>query len=274
MEVTLVFITLRKILATPIRIPRRHLMVVAVVLLLFAVFLWRAGAGLPPPRFVLGRDQAHIDPLDYPLWRRASDALAGRKYAVLTFDDGPYGGGVDERILDTLHRHHARAIFFLVCSHLNVATSHVPGEIENAGHVIGNHSYDHPHLNQLDSAGLQHQVEGCSAQLAELTGQRPRYFRPPFGQTSPRVWQAVHAAGMAQVLWNANSQDSWLLRPDQILYWSMAQTGSGSILLMHDKPTTAAALDRVLTELEQRGFRFVLPVESLQTGREDRRSLQ
>jgi hypothetical protein len=28
---------------------------------------------------------------------------------------------------------------------------------------------------------------------------------------------------------------------------------------MHEKPTTAAALDGILTQLEQRGFQFVLP---------------
>jgi len=85
--------------------------------------------------------------------------------------------------------------------------------------------------------------------------------------------QAVHSAGMQQVLWNANSEDSWLKHPNQILYWSLEQTDSGSILLMHDNPTTAAALDRVLTELEKRGFRFVLPTEYLPAGRVGNRDL-
>ena len=230
------------------------------VLILAAGALRLAGAGLPPPRFTLNTGQGSVDPITYPRWRIASDWLARRKYAVLTFDDGPYGGGVDERILEILQRNHAHAIFFLVCSHINAATSHVLGEISQAGDLIGNHSYDHPHLNQLKAAGLQQQVEGCSARIAALTGRRPRLFRPPFGETSPRVMQAVQSAGMQQVVWNANSEDSWLKRPDQILYWSLEQTANGSILLMHDNPTTAAALDRVLTELEKRGFRFVLPV--------------
>lgn len=250
---------LKKILATPVRIPGRLLIVAMTVLVLAAGVLGLAGAGLPPPHFALDEGQGSVVPIAYPPWRRASDWLARRKYAVLTFDDGPYGGGVDERILETLGRHHARAIFFLVCSHVNAVTSHVPGELAQAGDLIGNHSYDHPHLNQLKAAGLQRQIEGCSARIAALTGHRPRLFRPPFGETSPRVVQAARTAGMQQVLWNANSEDSWLKQPDQILYWSLEQTHNGSILLMHDNPTTAAALDRVLTELEKRGFRFVLP---------------
>ncbi|WP_170120178.1 hypothetical protein [Fulvimonas soli] len=64
---------------------------------------------------------------------------------------------------------------------------------------------------------------------------------------------------MQQMLWNANSQDSWLKRPDQILFWSKEEVEGNAILLMHDKPHTAAVLDRILTELERRGAVFVLP---------------
>jgi len=74
---------------------------------------------------------------------------------------------------------------------------------------------------------------------------------------------------MEQVLWNANSQDSWLTRPDEILRWSLAEAEDESILLMHDKPATAAELDEVLTSLEHRGFRFVLPTESPSVSRMD-----
>ena len=253
---------LRKHLATPIHISARQLMASLAVLLLCAGLLLLAGAQLPPPRFMLGMDQRSIEALDYPFWRKASDKLAGRKYAVLTFDDGFYNDGIiDESILDILRWHHAHAMFFLNCSHLNYAADHVLIEIENAGNIIGNHSYDHAKLNELDPVDLQQQIEGCSARIAGLTGKRPRFFRPPFGLTSPQVVRVAQSAGMEQVLWNANSEDSWMKKPDQILSLSLEQTEDRSILLMHDRPATAVALDRVLTDLEQRGFRFVLPIE-------------
>lgn len=252
---------IRKMLSTPlhIRIRRRHFLIFTVVLILFAGGLVLAGRGLPPPQFVVNGTSGRVAPVDYPLWRKASDLLARQKYAVLTFDDGPYGGGVDESILHILRQHHAHAIFFLVCSHLTNSTDHVLGEIEQDGDLVGNHSYDHPHLNELRPSDLAHQIEGCSTRISELGGKRPRYFRPPFGQTTPGVLHAEQAASMQQVLWDANSEDSWLKRPDQILYWSLEETSNDSILLMHDSPTTAVALDRVLTSLERRGYRFVLP---------------
>jgi peptidoglycan/xylan/chitin deacetylase (PgdA/CDA1 family) len=73
--------------------------------------------------------------------------------------------------------------------------------------------------------------------------------------------EVAQSAGMEQMRWNANSEDSWQKRPEQILSWSLEQTEDRSILLMHDRPATAVALDRVLTDLEQRGFRFVVPIE-------------
>jgi len=74
---------------------------------------------LQAPRFVLDKGQGQVDPIGYPLWRRAGDWLSRRKYLVLTFDDGPYGDGVDEHILEILKRHRAHAIFFIVCNRLS-----------------------------------------------------------------------------------------------------------------------------------------------------------
>jgi peptidoglycan-N-acetylglucosamine deacetylase len=251
---------LQNILTKPLHVSRRHVIACCGSLMLLACVLLLAGRGLAPPRFVLNRaTQGNVTPIGEYSWRKASDWLAGRKYAVLTFDDGPYGHGVDEQILHVLHKHHAHAIFFLVCNHINDTTSHLLGVYEHDGEVIGNHSFDHLPLGTLSDAALHNQVEGCSRRIASLTGHRPFYFRPPFGQTSSHVRRFAEMSGMQQMLWDANSQDSWETKPQRILFWSKAQTDNLSILLMHDKPTTAAALDQTLTDLEQRGFRFVLP---------------
>jgi peptidoglycan-N-acetylglucosamine deacetylase len=238
----------------------RHVISSSLLLVMLACFLVLAGRGMKPPRFTLEQTrQSGLTPIEPYSWQRASDWMAGRKYAVLTFDDGPYGHGVDEHILNVLRHHHAHAIFFVVCSHINDTTGHLLDTFEHDGHIVGNHSFDHLQLSKLQDGDLQQQVEGCSRRIASLTGHRPYYFRPPFGMTSPHVQHFAELAGMQQMLWNANSQDSWQTKPEQILYWSKTETDNLSILLMHDKPQTAAVLDQALTDLEQRGFQFVLP---------------
>jgi peptidoglycan/xylan/chitin deacetylase (PgdA/CDA1 family) len=230
----------------------------AIVALVFPFSLELLAARTIPPLLVLAPGGNSIKPVDSG-WREVSDWLMGRKYAVLTFDDGPYGHGVDEHIIGILRKHHAHAVFFLVCSHITDSTEPVLDELKKNGDLIGNHSFDHLKLTYLQEADLRHEIDGCSQLLAKLSGRRPYYFRPPFGMTSPLVTQSVHAAGMKQMLWNANSEDSWMTKPEQILYWSLEETDNHSILLLHDKPATAAVLDQVLTQLEQRGFQFVLP---------------
>jgi len=238
---------------------RRYFALCGLLLTLLAYALLLTAHGMAPPRFVLDPTAGSVRHASSFSLRRLSDVLAGRKYAVLTFDDGPYGYGVDEQILGILRKHHAHAVFFLVCSHINEANRGELGRIESEGNLIGNHSFDHLQLNKLDKAQLVQQIEGCSRRLAEVTGKRPYYFRPPFGASSPLVAQVAQSSGMKQMLWNANSQDSWMTKPEQILNWSMEETEDQSILLMHEKPTTVAVLDETLSKLEERGFQFVLP---------------
>lgn len=249
----------QQILSRPLRLPRRYLLAAIATLSLTAILLGVAGRWAPTPRFVLDRGRGEITPIAEHSWQRASDWLAGRKYAVLTFDDGPYGHGVDEKILNVLRRHHAHAMFFLICNHIDASTSPVLGKIEQDGHLIGNHSFDHLHLPRLGAPELRQQINGCSARIAGLTGHRPRYFRPPFGATSPQVTQVANQAGMHEVLWDANSLDSARESADQMLKLISSETANHSILLMHDKPATAAVLDQALTNLERHGFEFVLP---------------
>lgn len=236
------------------------------VLVLGATGLALAGRNLPPPPFALTNDHL-LAPTDYPLWHRASDWLAHRKYIMLTFDDGPYGHGVDGKILTILAKHHAHAVFFEVCAHINGQTLDVPKHILASGNLLGNHSYNHLHLPKLGPAALQQQIAGCSDKLASITGIRPRLFRPPWGQLSPAAVKAIHAAGMQIVLWDANSGDTWLKSPQAIIHMSLYEASlGGHVLLMHSRPTTAAALDTLLTKLQQRGFRFVLPSISQSLG--------
>lgn len=214
---------------------------------------------LPAPDFVLSAEARRLEPLDYPLLQSWGDQLRGRRYIALTFDDGPYGDGVDQRLLDILHKHHARAIFFVVCDRLPLVNGGLFRREIDQGNLIGNHSFDHAHLAAAQTRQLHHQVADCSDAITRRAHVRPAFFRPPFGQTSPAVRDQVRAAGMRQVLWNANSQDSWQTHPRQILYWVNRESSNFSILLLHSRPTTVAVLDRALSELERRGFHFVLP---------------
>lgn len=251
-----------RILLQKHRLSRQFVASLAIALIAIALaaggLVW-AGGNLPPPSFKL-TDRHLVAPVEYPLWRRASDWLAHRRYIVLTFDDGPYGHGVDAKILEILAKHHAHAVFFEVCANISDKTQDVPHQIIAAGNLLGNHTFNHLHLPKLGPDALQQQIAGCSDRLAAITGVRPSLFRPPWGQLSPAALKEIHAADMHVVLWDVNSGDTWLHSPQQIIRMALYEASfGGHVLLMHSHPNTAAALDTLLTKLQQRGYRFVLP---------------
>ncbi|RUL75251.1 polysaccharide deacetylase family protein [Dyella choica] len=205
---------------------------ISLTFLLYALLL--TGRGIEAPHFVLAPGSDSVRHANTQVWRRVSDFLAGRKYAVLAFDGGPYGYGVDEAIMTTLRKHHAHAVFFLVRRQINAANHGVPAKLQSEGHLIDNQCYDHLRLDPLAESAMARQIDGCSQRLTKLTG-------------------------MKQRLGNANSEDGRTTKPEPILTGSVERAENQSILLMHEKPATEAALDEVLTQLEQRGFLFVLP---------------
>lgn len=60
---------------------------------------------------------------------------------ALTFDDGPDPVGTPE-LLKILRKHGAKATFFMVGASA-VRHRDVVEEVSRAGHVIGNHTWDH-----------------------------------------------------------------------------------------------------------------------------------
>jgi len=219
-------------------------------------------------------DLATIAPADSGLLRQ----VIYRKPILLTFDDGPENLADDRSILATLARHHARALWLVTCKRLDPAIDphasrhrEALQEIIAQGHMVGNHGYSHVDLRPLDAAAMTHEITGCSDLITQLTGRKPVYFRPPFGVRSPKVDQVLKANRMQLLLWSGNSYDSLLTafqrHPAIFAGYIKAHPGlnvglnamSGDVLLFHDYPDTAAALDGILTRLERQNFQFVLP---------------
>src|SRR5256885_12163706 len=120
----------------------------------------------------------------------ASPAAADKRIA-LTFDDVPRGRGAfftpDQRtirLIGALHKAGVKqAAFYIVPGHIGHDDG-VGGEqrIEAyvaAGHVIADHSFTHPHLNELGVADYMADVDKAEAWLKGREGRRP-WFRYPF----------------------------------------------------------------------------------------------
>jgi peptidoglycan/xylan/chitin deacetylase (PgdA/CDA1 family) len=124
---------------------------------------------------------------------------SGRRTIALTFDDLPFAvpgndqapGSLDEvqrantRILKTLAAHHATAIGFVNEVKLNIANERdaraaVLRQWLNAGMDLGNHTYSHPALSNVETSEYEDDfVRGTTITSAEMkaVGKAEKYFR-------------------------------------------------------------------------------------------------
>ncbi|MFO0692521.1 MAG: glycosyltransferase [Polyangiales bacterium] len=97
---------------------------------------------------------------------------------VLTFDDGPDPEWTP-RILDVLRAHHAKATFFVLGERATLYPELVR-RIVAEGHLVGNHTYHHPHLDTLDRDEIDLELHSTQRVLEGLVGRGTPLYRPPF----------------------------------------------------------------------------------------------
>ena len=173
-----------------------------------------------------------------------SAASQPRRCIALTFDDGPSPSNTP-RLLEGLSRRGVRATFFLVGSRIE-GREDLVRRIRQEGHQIGNHSFGHGDLADLDK---------CSRALEQVLGPGSYWLRPPYGFISQ---EELCALGTPAICWSVDTEDWKSRNVDSILDIVLRQAGDGDILLLHDcYPTSVTAALEIVDRLQPRGVRFV-----------------
>jgi peptidoglycan/xylan/chitin deacetylase (PgdA/CDA1 family) len=188
------------------------------------------------------------------------------KFVLLTFDDTPTAKATYQ-ILDTLDKYNAKALFF-VNGHYAEPNLDTLLEIKNRGHLIGNHTWWHIYIRKENPETVREEIVRLSDFLEEHLGERPKYFRPPFGQNSDVSLEIIKEEGMQTMNWSNGSLDWELKTPEAIVDQVLSNIKNGDNILFHDKQTTADALDQILSQLTEQGYQFVLPTEVVLPGEE------
>ncbi|PQP87864.1 polysaccharide deacetylase family protein [Paenibacillus sp. AR247] len=191
-----------------------------------------------------------------------------KKVVLLTFDDGPKKAEMINGLIDTLDKHHAKAIFFVngyrVKQHPELLKL-----IAERGQTIGNHSWDHIILKNKPEAEVRRQIEDTQQIVKATVGKAPVFFRPPNGAGGDTGKKIAKENGLLYMTWSNGSLD-WTMssksssNADKVVSNVLDQLHSGSNILMHELPWTVEALDTLLTKLESKGYTFVDP-ESIDT---------
>lgn len=184
---------------------------------------------------------------------RPSGTLPG--VIALTFDDGP-----DDTTLSIarfLAREGVPATFFLVGSRV-AKRPDVVRELAGLGFELGNHSVTHPDLRKLPVDKMRGEISECSRLIGDITGKRPRFFRPPYGSFNSQVVDEAWRQGMTTVLWTVDALDWTEPGADVTVRRVMAHVRPGSVVLLHSNHMqTAEALPEIVSQLRAKGYRFV-----------------
>src|SRR5918999_3112501 len=132
-------------------------------------------------------------------------------------------------------------------------------------HVQLNHTYYHPHLNQLSDAAVVDEVQRTEAAL-EAAGAPLTYkgFPPPFFEANARVRGLIQGLGYTLSL-GAVQTDDWdpARSAQQIRDAIVRQLRPGAVILLHDGPSdtpagaaTVEALGQIIDAARESGFCF------------------
>lgn len=182
------------------------------------------------------------------------DCTADRCVA-LTFDDGP--GADTERLLKTLAEKHVTATFFLVGTNVEKRPD-VVRDTAAAGHLLANHTWDHPQLTTLDDDEVRAELERTQEAITTASGETPTFLRPPYGDVDDRVRSVATRTGLQVILWNLDTLDWKTKDAAETRRRAVEGARPGSVVLMHDiHPTTVDAVPGIIDDLRAQGYVLV-----------------
>ncbi|CCH00191.1 polysaccharide deacetylase [Fibrella aestuarina BUZ 2] len=191
-------------------------------------------------------------------WRLDADPAEPTIY--LTFDDGPIPG-VTEFVLDQLEQYAAQATFFCIGDNVGKHRD-VFYKIIEAGHLIGNHTFNHLNGWKTHDDVYWANIRKCQRQLGIPTP----LFRPPYGKIKKSQAAGIRA-DLTVVMWDVLTGDfDRTLAKETVLQKSIQYTEPGSIVVFHDSikawPNLHYVLPRYLDEFARLGYQFkALPID-------------
>ncbi len=175
-------------------------------------------------------------------------AAPSSRQVALTFDDGP-DPDVTPGLLDLLRERGVRGTFFVLTDR---AARH-PDLVRRAaaeGHEIALHADRHQRLTEVSVVELRRRLRSARGFLEQLSNQRVRLFRPPFGAQSLATYLTARSCGLEVVVWGPHAEDWVQDAPDAVAARGLERMTGGDVLLLHDGLVTPAGavpprIDRV-----------------------------
>ncbi|MBS4198255.1 polysaccharide deacetylase family protein [Bacillus sp. FJAT-49732] len=200
-------------------------------------------------------------PVEKPTKEQTKDQAPVKvgKVVYLTFDDGPHA--VSKDILKLLKKYNAKATFFMLEPNMRNYPDAVKSMVKE-GHTVGVHGVTHEVSKVYRSpASFVGEMNKAIDFIQKTTNVKTHLIRAPYG-SKPYVTAPFKAAADKEKMilwdWNIDSTD-WKLTNGAYVNQVIQQTKQFNkkeplIVLMHEKPTTLANLEKILKYYKDNGY--------------------
>jgi len=195
-----------------------------------------------------------------------------QKVLALTFDacGGPKGSGYDAKLIDFLASEEIPATLFISGKWMDpnpeifqTLSSNPLFEIENHGSKHRPCSATgrsvHGRKGTKSVKEIYDEIEENALKILNLTGHRPKYYRPGAAYTDEICVEIANAIGYEVVNFSVRGDAGATYSKKQVEE-ALLHSAPASIILMHmnhPKGETAQGVSAAVPELKKRGFRFV-----------------
>jgi len=189
-------------------------------------------------------------------------ATTDKKEIAISFDDGP-ATKYTPQLLELLRAENIKAAFFCIGNRI-AGNESILKQLQEEGHVIGNHSYSHHFwFDMFSSKKMLEDMRMMDAATKQVTGLQPRLFRPPYGVMNPNLKKAIIKGNYIPVGWSVRSMDTVTKDETKLFEKIKAGIKPGAVFLFHDTShTTLQVLLRFIKEVKNQGYHIV-PLDKL-----------
>lgn len=186
---------------------------------------------------------------------------------ALTIDDVPYKGSSDNinRIGEYLQQNNVPVNYFVMGDYLRKLKKHSNPTvmIQNANILLCNHSlltYSDLWKDQLTQAMMMvatnEHIEMELERSKRSVEARGKYYRPPSGLCNKEIIDCAERLGMKVTLGDVYPFDAWIPIPRLNAWKVLRDVRPGSIIILHDRSWTLAALQTIVPRLLADGYKF------------------
>ena len=181
--------------------------------------------------------------------------MNARRLLALTFDDGP-SPDTTLPLLALCREYQIPASFFTLGQLLTEETAPIVRQACAQGCEIGNHSFSHPDMSRMNRQEILAEVSQTSERIAAITGNAPRFFRPPYIAVSEEMFRSIPMTFIGG--YGCDDFDP-AVSVEARVQRMLAQVRDGAVLLLHDLKGNRQTVETVrilIPALLEQGYAF------------------